>query len=259
VRKATNLFADPDFDGDPVQIYEPDSSEPPIPQDETTDEDETAGLDATDPPFPGDDEPFPDKPNIELGEDGYKPKKYYINDIPVSVAHERVQYYGANGKLITESLKDYTRKNIDKAFASLDEFIAKWNSTEKKEELVKELAEQGVLLEALREEVGQDMDAFDLICHVAFDQPALTRKERADQVRKRNYFAKYQGVARQVIDALLDKYENDGITTLESGATLKVDPLSKMGSPIELVRAFGKKTDFEKAIEELENEIYKTA
>ena len=161
-------------------------------------------------------------------------------------------------KLITESLKDYTRKNIGKAFSSLDEFLQKWSSAKKKELLFAELAEQGVLLEALKEEVGKDMGAFDLICHIAFDQPALTRKERADQVRKRNYFAKYQGKAREVLKALLNKYEDEGITTLESGKTLKVDPLNELGSPTELVRAFGKKADFEKAIKELEKELYST-
>jgi type I restriction enzyme R subunit len=149
-----------------------------------------------------------------------------VDNVAVSVANERVQYYGPDGKLITESLKDYTKTNIKKNFASLDDFILRWSSAEKKEELIKELAEQGILLEALREEVGKDMDAFDLVCHVAFDQPPLTRKERANNVRKRNYFAKYQGKAREVLDALLTKYENEGITTLESGSTLKVAPIT---------------------------------
>ena len=255
-RKATNLFADPDFDGDPVVIYEPGPNEPPVPPDSPPGGGEET---TTTPPDVGSsaNPPLPPGPGGGGGSDE-EPKKYYVNNVAVNVANERVQYYGADGKLITESLKDYTKANIKKSFASLDDFILRWSVAEKKEELIKELAEQGILLEALREEVGKDMDAFDLVCHVAFDQPPLTRKERANNVRKRNYFAKYEGKAREVLDALLTKYENEGITTLESGTTLKVAPINQLGSPIELVRAFGKKADFEKAIEELEKELYKT-
>jgi type I restriction enzyme R subunit len=253
-RKATNLFADPDFDGDPVVIYEPGPNEPPVPPDPPP-----GGGETTTPPDVGSSANPPLPPGTGGGGGGdEEPKKYYVNNVAVNVANERVQYYGADGKLITESLKDYTKANIKKSFASLDDFILRWSVAEKKEELIKELAEQGILLEALREEVGKDMDAFDLVCHVAFDQPPLTRKERANNVRKRNYFAKYEGKAREVLDALLTKYENEGITTLESGTTLKVAPINQLGSPIELVRAFGKKADFEKAIEELEKELYKT-
>ncbi len=179
-RKATNLFADPEFDGDPVQIYEPKTGEPIVPPDDlptTPPEDQPTGSGIiADPPLGPDDGPAPE------------PRKYYIKDVEVSVVYERVQYYGSDGKLITESLKDYTRKNITKEFSSLDGFIARWNASDKKEELIQAMAEQGILIEALREEVGQNIDTFDLICHVAFDQPALTRKERADNVRKRNYF-----------------------------------------------------------------------
>jgi type I restriction enzyme R subunit len=255
-RKATNLFADPDFDGDPVQIYEPglgDDIVPPDPIDDRVGPEEDPTIQGVN---PNEGSVVPD---ISIDDEIKKPKKYYINQIQVSVANERVQYYGADGKLITESLKDYTRKNIGKAFSSLDEFLQKWSSAEKKELLFAELAEQGILLEALREEVGRDMDAFDLICHIAFDQPALTRKERADQVRKRNYFAKYSEKAQQVLNSLLDKYESEGVTSLETGSVLKVQPLNQLGSPVELVRAFGKKKDFEAAIVELEKELYQTA
>ncbi|MFT4848617.1 MAG: type I restriction enzyme R subunit [Sediminicola sp.] len=255
-RKATNLFADPDFDGDPVQIYEPglgDDPVPPDPLDDAIDSEEDPTIQGGDP------NEGMELPDISIDDEIKKPKKYYINQIQVSVANERVQYYGADGKLITESLKDYTRKNIGKAFSSLDEFLQKWSGAEKKELLFAELAEQGILLEALREEVGRDMDAFDLICHIAFDQPALTRKERADQVRKRNYFVKYSEKAQQVLNSLLDKYESEGVTSLETGSVLKVQPLNQMGSPVELVRAFGKRKDFEQAIVELESELYKMA
>jgi type I restriction enzyme R subunit len=179
--------------------------------------------------------------------------------VRVTVANERVQYYGANGKLITESLKDYTRNNIYSEFSSLEAFIRKWNETDKKEELLKELAEQGVLLEALREEVGKEMDDFDLICHIAFDQPALTRKDRAEKVRKRNYFAKYSEKAQLVLQKLLEKYEDEGITSIERSAILSVTPLDQIGSPVEIVSAFGKKKDFDAAVKELENEIYNIA
>jgi type I restriction enzyme R subunit len=248
-RKATNIFARPDFDGDPVQIYEPEPGEPVVPPDE-----EIPTADGGNPENP---EPFPPKSlDISIDEGPEKVKKYYINEVPVSVVNERVQYYGKDGKLITESLKDYSRKNIEKEFASLDDFIQRWNSSEKKEELIKELAEHGVLLEALREEVGSDLDDFDLICHIAFDQPPLTRQERANKVRKRNYFVKYSETAQKVLNSLLDKYEQEGIVSIEQGSILKVRPLNEMGSPVELVRAFGKRKDFELAVKELENEIY---
>lgn len=252
-RMATNNFARPDFDGDPVQIYEPKPDEPVVPPDEPI----IAPDDLGDPDFPK----LTEKSNIDINEGGdeNKIKKYYVNEIPVSIVNERVQYYGKDGKLITESLKDYSKKNIEKEFASLDDFIHKWNNSEKKEELIKELAEHGVLLHALREDVGLDLDDFDLICHIAFDQPPLTRKERANNVRKRNYFGKYNETAQKVLNSLLDKYEEEGITSIEQGSILKVKPLNEMGSPVELVRAFGKNKDFEQAVKELENEIYNIA
>ncbi|WP_031441909.1 EcoAI/FtnUII family type I restriction enzme subunit R [Arenibacter algicola] len=249
-RKATNIFARPDFDGDPVQIYEPKPKEPVVPPDEF----DTAQTGSEDPEIP--DNFKPTKPNIDIDGAENEIKKYYVNQIPVSIIHERVQYYGKDGKLITESLKDYSKKNIEKEFASLDDFLQKWNASEKKEELIRELAEYGVLLEALREEVGKDLDDFDLICHIAFDQPPLTRQERANNVRKRNYFGKYSETAQKVLNSLLDKYEQEGIVSIERGSILKVKPLNQMGSPVELVRAFGKPKDFEQALKDLENEIY---
>ncbi|MDB4025256.1 DEAD/DEAH box helicase family protein [Flavobacteriaceae bacterium] len=252
-RKATNIFARPDFDGDPVQIYEPAPDEPVVPPEEEDNTQPTDGEETLNP-----DDFRPTTPDIDI-DDTDEVRKYYVNQIPVSVVNERVQYYGKDGKLITESLKDYSKKNIEKEFSSLDDFIQKWNASKKKEELIKELAEHGVLLEALREDVGQDLDDFDLICHIAFDQPALTRQERANNVRKRNYFGKYSETAQKVLNSLLDKYEQEGIVSIEQGAILKVKPLNKMGSPVELVRAFGKRKDFEQAVKELENEIYNIA
>ena len=247
-RKATNLFADPDFDGDPVQIYEPGPNETVIPPDTDQVKEEGVLINVS-----------PGTTNISIDEEETPVKKFYVNQIPVSVVHERVQYYGSDGKLITESLKDYSKANIRKQYASLDTFVQKWHTSEKKEELIKEMAEHGILIEALREEVGIDMDVFDLVLHVAFDQPPLTRKERANNVRKRNYFTKYGHLAQQVIEKLLDKYENEGISSIEKGSVLKVKPLNEMGSPVELVRAFGSKKDFNLAIKELENQLYNIA
>lgn len=251
-RKATNIFARPDFDGDPVQIYEPGPGEPVVPPDTIA----PVGIEGE--PQPKDPPPYT-PPDITIDGEDEEIIKYYVNNIPVTIANERVQYYGKDGKLITESLKDYSKKNIEKEFTSLDDFIQRWSESEKKEELIKELAEHGVLLEALREDVGLDLDDFDLICHIAFDQPPLTRKERANNVRKRNYFGKYSETAQKVLNSLLDKYEQEGIMSIEQGSVLKVKPLNEMGSPVELVRAFGRQKDFEQAVKELGNEIYQIA
>lgn len=241
-RQVTNLFADPDFDGDPVVIYEPGPDEPPVPPTPTG----KGGEDN-----PGKDEPGGDPP---LG-----PKKYYVNDVAVAVINERVQYYGADGKLITESLKDYSRNKLLSEYSSLDDFLIKWNESDRKEAIINELAEKGVLFEALQQEIGKDMDAFDLIAHIAFDRPPLTRKERAAEVKKRNYFEKYGSGAREVLQSLLEKYADEGISSLENNSVLTVKPLNQYGTPIEIVKRFGKKADFEKAINELEQELYKTA
>jgi type I restriction enzyme R subunit len=251
-RKATNHFADPDFDGDPVQIYEPQEGESVVPPDNEID----GGEENSD--IPEEDLEFV-KPNVNIDDtEEDKPKKYYVNNIPVSVANERVQYYGSDGKLITESLKDYSRTNIVNEYSSLDNFLKKWSASDKKAAIIEELTEQGVLLEHLKEEVGKDLDVFDLICHIAFDQPALTRKDRADNVRKQNYFGEYSEMAQKVIEALLTKYENEGITAIEDTAVLNIKPLNTIGSPVELVRAFGKKKDFDKAVKDLYRRIYST-
>ena len=253
-RKATNHFADEKFDGEPVQIYEAGNDDPVTPPDGFDGVPQTDSRE-NDPSFVG----KPTKPDVSIDENEEEVKKFYVNNIPVSVASERVQYYGKDGKLITESLKKYSKDNILKEFNSFDGFIRKWNESKKKEELFQEMAEHGVLIEALREEVGKDLDTFDLICHVAFDMPPLTRKERAENVKKRNYFAKYGDQARKVIDGLLEKYVVDGVVSIEDTAVLKLKPFSDMGSPVELVRAFGKRKDYENAVKELEQELYKIA
>jgi type I restriction enzyme R subunit len=248
-RQATALFADPDFDGDPVQIYEPGPEEPPVPPDDTNDSGQEYPPDNVllDPLWVGDPPPGPSR------------TKYYVNNVEVRVATERVQYLDEHGKLITESLKDYSRKTVRKAYASLDAFLTVWNDAEKKQAVLDELAAQGVFLDELAEQVGRDYDAFDLVCHVAFDAPPLTRRERADQVKKRNVFAKYGTKSRAVLDALLQKYADSGLKSVESLEILKVDPLTAFGTPIEIIGIFGGKPAYLAAVRELESALYSPA
>lgn len=246
-RRATALFADPDFDGDPVQIYEPGPGESPIPPDEgTISEEETAVTDRT--PSAWD----------PLAVYERRPT-YYVNDVEVTVATERVQYLDADGKLITESLKDFTRKTILDTYKSLDDFLQAWRDADRKQVIIQELYSRGVFFEELADQVGRDIDAFDLICHVAFDQPPLTRRERAERVRRRNVFARYGEKARAVLNALLDKYADSGIKSVESLEILKVDPLTEFGTPIEIVDLFGGKKKYLQAIQELETQLYRDA
>ena len=246
-KKATELFADPAFDGDPVQIYQPTPDDPVEPPEDETHDDpgQTSSGD-------------PEKPDISI-EDPQTPGriKYVIGkEVTVYVVAERVQYYGPDGKLITESLKDYTRKAVRKDYASLDQFIKHWSAAEKKQAVIEELEQQGVLLEPLAEEVGRNYDAFDLICHVAFDQPPLSRRERADAVKKRDVFTKYGERARKVLDALLDKYTDTGIENIEDIKVLTLDPLAGLGTPTELVGAFGGKLAYQQAVQALEQALY---
>jgi len=246
-RRATALFADPAFDGDPVQIYEPGPGESPIPPDETP-ADPSPGNLSPEPPFPLD---------TGTGNDGPQPRtRYYVDNVPVSVVMERVQYLDEYGKLITESLTDYTRKTVQKKYASLDVFLTTWNVAEKKQIIIEELASQGIFIDELAEQVGRDYDPFDLVCHVAFDQPPLTRKERADRVKKRNVFGKYGDKARAVLEALLQKYADSGISSVESLEILKVDPLTTFGTPVEIIKLFGSRDGYLDAIRELETALY---
>ena len=249
-RNVTKLFADKDFDGDPVKVKETDGD---IPTEETED---TPTED-----IPQDEVPKEDgqeiPPDVTFDPDDIpKRVKYYVNDVPVSIINERVQYLDADGKLITESLVDYTRKNIRKEYATLDEFLQRWNSAQKKTAIVEELEQKGIFFEELREEISKDLDPFDLICHIAFDMPPLTRKERANNVKKRGYFGKYNEVAKQVLEALLDKYADEGLANLESMEVLKVPDVARFGTPVEILKCFGNKKKFMEAIAELENELY---
>ena len=248
-KKATELFADPAFDGDPVVIYSPEGDESPVPPDDAdSNESITAG-----------ETELPDEAEF-TGEEGKKRIKYVIDNVPISVIAERVQYYGPDGRLITESLHDYTRSRVKQQYTSMNDFLRRWSDAEQKKAIIDELAVQGVMWEALAEEVekklGKPLDPFDLICHVAFDQPPLSRRERAEQVKKRNYFGKYQGAARQVLEALLDKYADSGIEHIEGMEILELDPFSRIGEPLELIRAFGGKSAYKKALHELEEQLY---
>ncbi len=244
-RQATNLFADPLFDGEPVQIYEPgedDSIEPPDPLSSNGDD--------------VDDYVLIDDSNPEIHE---LQRKLYVDDVEVFVEREQVQYYGDDGKLITESLRDFTKKRILKEYASIDDFLRQWKASEKKNAIIEELMEQGILLYELQEEVGKDFDPFDLICHVAFDKPPLTRRERARNVKKKSYFTKYGDDARAVLDALLDKYADEGIENLESMEILRIKPFDRFGSPVEIIKSFGGKKQYVEAVKELEKQIYEVA
>ena len=159
--------------------------------------------------------------------------------------------------MITESYRDFTRKQIKSEFTSLDDFLRSWNTAEKKKVIIELLEEHGIILDNLAEEVGKEYGDFDLICHIAYGQPPLTRKERANKVKKRNYFTKYGEQARAVLTALLDKYADEGIRTIENAKVLNLKPFSDVGTPMEIIKqVFGGKTNYEKAIQELEQELY---
>ncbi|MGP4717572.1 EcoAI/FtnUII family type I restriction enzme subunit R [Psychrobacter sp. T6-6] len=265
-KKATELFADERFDGVPERIMNvtpAQINEGSDELDEVVDGESDAELDIVN----GTDLAYTtqgDKSGFDLGAGmgddigmSERAKKYHVKGVTVQVMAQRIQYYDTDGKLVTESFQDYTRKTFSKQFASLDEFTKRWNDTERKQTIIDELANAGIIWEALQEEIGSDMDPFDLICHVVYDQPPLTRRERANEVKKRNYFTKYSDTAQKVLNALLDKYADAGVEEIESLNVLKVKPLDQLGSPMEIVKqGFGSKKDYQQAISDLENEIY---
>lgn len=268
-KKATEIFARPDFDGIPEKVMVT-TVEDVVDLDDPTFDDELASFEQQqdeeqaladnesehevhqpETKYPtGDDDG-------EIYEEGKRYVKYRVSGVTVTKIAERVQYYDADGKLVTESFKDYTRNTIKKQFASLNDFIKTWQSTERKQAIIEELAAEGVIWQALEEDVSRDLDPFDLICHVAFDQPPLTRRERAENVKKRNYFTKYSDTAQKVLNTLLDKYADIGVSEIETINVLKVKPLDQLGTPLEIVKsAFGSKKEYELAITELEAAIY---
>lgn len=246
-RNASRLFADPNWDGEPTQIYEPneENGDDIVPPDEiyTNDENEF--------------ESYENNKNDFTEELNEKHTKYIVRDVEVKVISERVQYYDKDGKLITESLKDYSKKNILDEFATLDTFLNRWNSDEKKAAIIEELKEHGVLLDALREDIGNpDIDDFDLICHIAFDKKPLTKAERANNVKKRGYLYKYSDMAQNVLEKLLERYMNEGVNNLEDTKILELDDFKEFGSPLKIVKLFGNKKKYIDAVRELEKEIY---
>ena len=259
-RNVTDLFADSDFDGDPVRVKElNEDDEFELPEDELESGEPVIDEDGEEIIF---DPPVTEYPDAIISGGGIiaePPAKYYVNGVNVAILNERIQYMDGNGKLITGSLKDYTRQKIREQYQSLDNFLNKWNKTDKKQVIIEELTEQGVVFENLKEAINKEMDIFDMICHTAFDQPPLTRTERANRVKKRDYFTKYKEQTRKVLEALLDKYADEGIENIEDMKILQVNPLNQFGSPVEIVKLFGGKKQYIKALSELEQEIYKAA
>ena len=254
-RNVTALFADPEFDGDPVRVKDTSQNEDLSGVEEEIDEepviDELTGEEVI---FS-----LPDTSRDDSEEDYRWVRKVIVNGVEVTILNERVQYMSEDGKIITENLRDYTRRNVKKNYATLDAFLNSWKRADKKQAIVEELEKQGVIFNALKDEVGPAFDPFDLICHVAYDQKPLTRRERADNVKKRNYFAKYGELAREVVNALLDKYSDDGFADLENPAIITLDPIKRLGTASEIVRAFGNKDDYAAAVRELTYALYHAA
>lgn len=261
-RNVTDKFADPNFDGDPVRVKEIKedeelSDEDLFPEDEPIIDD----ISGEEIEFNDDEIIYPETSDIIDGGDLMKDehRKIYVAGVDVSILNERIQYLDESGNLIIESMKEYTKKGLLKKYHSLDEFLTTWNSAEKKKTIIEELENHGIILENLKEEVKKELDVFDLICHIAWDMPALTRRERAEQVKKRNYFTKYGEKARDVLNALLDKYAKEGIENIEELSVLKVEPLNDFGTPIEIINLFGSREKYLEAIKELSQELYKVA
>lgn len=257
-RNASRLFADKNFDGNPEVVIDITNNDPINPvtgnengaDDSEDDTDTNSGNESTG--NTGD-----SGNDWGNGDDSEKPKKYYIKDVEVKVLSERIQYIDNDGKLITESLIDYTRKNILGQYASLDVFLKKWNDAKKKHAIVDELREDGVLLDAVREETGQtDIDDFDLILHLAYDKAPLTRNERIKNVQKRGYLYKYSELAQKILGTLMDKYANEGLKEIEETKVLQLQEFQQFGSPMKIVKAFGGKAAYEQAVKELEDEIF---
>lgn len=256
-RNVTDLFADEDFDGPPIRIKEAGEDEDLSTVELEEEEIEEPIIDNVSGEEIKIQKPvvrYPINNNTTFARE--RREKIYVNGVDVSVLVTREMYFDNEGKPITVSLKDHTREIIKSHFASLDEFLSKWNETEKKAAIIKELEDQGVLVAALQEAVNKELDLFDLVCHVAYDQPPLTRKERANNVKKRNYFTKYGEQAKKVLEALLDKYADEGITTIESAEVLSIDPLSDFGTPYEIIKMFGSKEEYEAAVKYLEKQLY---
>ena len=244
-RNVTRHFADPDFDGEPLQSDEYDITKGS--NDNNNDENDENIYVVSD---NKDDTVTPDEPKT-------KQTKYYVDNVEVSILKDKVQYLDYNGKLITESFKDYTRKNIKNKYATLDNFLQAWNSAEKKSAIIAEMEKAGIFMEELKANTKKDLDPFDMLCHIAYDKPPLTKRERIENVKKRNYFAKYGVKVQEVINALLEKYAETDIQNIETIDILKLEPVNKLGNPMYIINnIFKGRKNFENIIKELENEIY---
>lgn len=232
-RGATQLFRDDDWDGPPFQV-------------------EDFGTGGGDGQGDGDGESDPSGSDPVTKEQPI----YSVGRQDFVVARARESYYDKDGQLTAESLRDHTRRAVTNSYESLDRFLTRWKGAERKAAIIEELQGQGVLIEALEAMVGVDYDAFDLICHVAFDQPPMTRRERAENVKKRDVFTRYGETARQVLAALLDKYADQGVVSIEDMKVLQLDPFDEMGTPVELVRSFGGKRQYQAAIRALAEGLY---
>ena len=238
-RNNTNKFADPEFDGEPVKILKISENKEITPEE----------IDKLN-----------EKPDVAIYDEEENPRKFYVKETDVSVINQVEQYLDPSGKLITEKLIDYTKKGIKKDFRTMNDFLEKWNIVDQKRALIDELYQKGINFDALRETIphGKEYDPFDLILHVAYGKKPLTRSERARKVKKDSYFDKYGEKARQVINALLDKYSDEGIENLEDAEVLRVSPLNKFGRPLEIIKLFGGKLKYKKMIQEIEERLYKS-
>ena len=263
---ATRLFQDPEFDGEPVTVHEPDPDESILPPDEQGDTTEQAAevADQDIHRAPLDDYPQRDDPPPGTRDPATERTRYTIDDVAVRTAIERSQYLDLHGRLVTEDyrvlLKDQIREALRRQFQSLDDFLRRWTGAERKQAIIEALRDQGLPLEVLTQAVpnGEDLDAFDLIAHVAFDQPPLSRKERVERVRKRNYFGRYGAQARAVLEALLDKYADHGIGGIEDPQVLELPPFDRFGGKGRIRRGvFDGPEHFSAALTELERQLYK--
>ena len=253
-RGATSHFADPEFDGEPVQIYEPGEDDPIVPpiDDPSVNDDGQTILNVLD-----DEETVVVYPSdITFPTHGPGTRKVYVDGISASIVAERIEYLDERGRLVTESLRDFTKRALRKRYASLDDFLVRWGKARRKFAIVEELQGEGLDLDVIGAELGKDLDPFDLICHIAFDAEPLTRHERAEQVKKRDVFSKYGKHARAVLDALLTKYADDGVLNLDDTDVLRIPPFNELGTPHQLIKAFGGRDGFYDAVRELQSSLY---
>ena len=241
-RNVTNKFADKDFDGDPVQILR-------FKQDEEIDPEDIKEKEVQE---------LQGKPDINIYDDEDKPRKFYVKEADVNVLNQSEQYLDASGKLITEKLIDYTKKSVKEDYRTLNDFIKKWNILDQKRALIEELQQKGIIFDCLRETIpnGKQYDPFDLILHVAYGKKPKTRSERAKKVKQDSYWDKYGKQAREVINALLEKYADEGIENLEDTEVLRVKPISQFGRPLEIMKMFGGRGGYHRMIREVERKLY---